>query len=218
MRAKRTDRIGEKSINSYGTEMIIIEYCNEKEIYVEFQDEYKAIVKTRYWIFKQGSVANPYDKTVYNVGCLGLMSNGEKQITKVNGVHDFRYVTWHGMIERCYGERSLKLKPTYKDAEVCDRWLVYANFLEDLPLIEGYELYINSKRGDYIVLDKDIKGNGAKLYCVENCCFVTQSNNVKEIHYRKYEDANGKVVVVPIHNCDIDKGLSHEIQKQILNN
>ena len=36
--------------------------------------------------------------------------------------------------------------------------------------------------------------------------------------HRKYEDANGKVVVVPIHNCDIGKGLSHEIQKQILNN
>lgn len=34
--------------------------------------------------------------------------------------------------------------------------------------------------------------------------------------HRKYEDANGKVVVVPIHNCDIGKGLSHEIQKQIL--
>ena len=36
--------------------------------------------------------------------------------------------------------------------------------------------------------------------------------------HRKYEDANGKVVVVPIHSCDIGKGLSHEIQKQILNN
>ena len=34
--------------------------------------------------------------------------------------------------------------------------------------------------------------------------------------HRKYEDANGKVVVVPIHSCNIGKGLSHEIQKQIL--
>ena len=36
--------------------------------------------------------------------------------------------------------------------------------------------------------------------------------------HRKYEDANGNVVVVPIHSCNIGKGLSHEIQKQILNN
>lgn len=34
--------------------------------------------------------------------------------------------------------------------------------------------------------------------------------------HRKYENSNGDIVVIPMHSYDIGKGLSHKIQKQIL--
>ena len=44
----KINKIGEKNISNEGYEMKIIEYRNNKDMIVEFQDEYKANVKTTY--------------------------------------------------------------------------------------------------------------------------------------------------------------------------
>ena len=66
---------------------------------------------------------------------------------------------------------------------MCQRWLCFANFLEDLPLIENYEYWLNNPNQG-IALDKDIKGNNSKVYCLDNCCFVTRSENSREMAIR----------------------------------
>ena len=179
------DRTGERFINNNNLgsyEFIIIEYNRSDDVWVEFQDEYKARIHTNMNACRNGEVKNPYHRSLDGVACLGLMSDGSKPITTYGkGIITKEYRTWKSMINRCYNEGALEYCSSYKDATVCDRWLVFANFLEDLPLIEGYELWINN---DGYALDKDIKGNGSKIYCLENCCFISQNDNSIESYNR----------------------------------
>lgn len=90
------------------------------------------------------------------------------------------YDCWAGMIQRCYSNKKIEKRPTYKECYVCDKWLRLSGFLEDIKLIDGYDLWLNnpSKR---IALDKDIKSNGKnKCYCLEQCMFVTNEDNIKQ--------------------------------------
>ena len=66
------NRLGEVRKNSYGTEMIIVEYNGYENTVVEFQDEHRARVHTTYGNFIRSQVRNPYDKTVYDALLLVL--------------------------------------------------------------------------------------------------------------------------------------------------
>lgn len=170
------NRTGEKFITNEGYEAIIIEYNNCNDFWIQFQDKYKVIRHYTSYA-KRENIVNPYHPSVCGVGCLGLMKDGSKPKTSDEYKHTKEYTTWKSMITRCYSERELKRNPSYKDVTVCDRWLVFANFLEDLPLIEGYELWI---KNDGYALDKDLKGNNSKVYSLNMCCFISLNNNSKE--------------------------------------
>ena len=187
------DRVGEVYFNSYGTEYVIVEYNNYSNVIVEFKDGYKTRVRTRYDHCKNGSVANPYDKTVFGVGFIGLNKDGIKPNTGSYGYANREYSVWHGMLQRCYSERWHDRYPSYKDATVCERWLCFANFLEDLPLIEGYELWRDNPN-QRISLDKDIKGDGNKIYSLQTCVFVEQHENVMESVERCGRKTVGKFI------------------------
>lgn len=171
-------RIGEKFITNEGYEIIIIEYNGRENVVIEFQDKYKVKKKVCYSQCKSGSIKNPYHKSIFGIGCLGLMSNGNKP--SIN-THKREYGCWKGMIERCYYEKNRDKYPTYKNVTVCDRWLVFANFLEDIESIEGYELWFNNPN-QHISLDKDTKQQNVenKIYSLDTVCFVTNEENVKE--------------------------------------
>lgn len=66
------NRVGEINYNKNGTKMIIIKYNSYNDIIIEFQDEYRIKVNTRYGDFKKGNVKNPYDKTILNIGYIGM--------------------------------------------------------------------------------------------------------------------------------------------------
>ena len=178
--ANKNNRIGEKFTSNEGYEFIIIEYNNCEDLWIQFEDKYGAKVHTRYQNCKRGNIKNPYHPNSYNKGCLGLMSDGSKPITTDSNGRPIReYSTWHSMLNRCYsGNYS-----TYEGCEVCDRWLIYANFLEDIKFIKGYELWKNNPN-QRICLDKDLLGNGSKLYSLDTCCFITIRENVGERNSR----------------------------------
>lgn len=178
------NRVGEKFVNNKGCEMVIVEYGGNRDIWVEFQDEHKARVHTNYCNCQRGKVANPYHPSIYEHGYLGLMSDGSKPKTSdENGKHTREYDVWRRMLERCYSEKLHKKYPSYKDCSVCQRWLCFANFLEDLSLIENYELWLNN---DGYALDKDLKQQGIKnkVYSLETCCFITRGENSRERNER----------------------------------
>lgn len=181
---KKQERIGQTFTNKYGSKYVIIEYNNALDVVVEFQDDYKVKVHTNYKSCLTGSVRNPYDKTVCGVAYLGQGYHS----TQDCGKDSRSYKLWKAMIERCYSGKS----PTYNDCTVCDRWLCYSNFLQDLPLIENYDYWYNNPN-KRIALDKDLKGS-SKLYSLETCCFVNQSTNSIERLVRKGNPTNKRSV------------------------
>lgn len=163
----KINRIGETNISNQGYEMKIVEYKNNKDVFVEFQDEYKAKTHTDYRHFKNGNVKNPYHKNVFEVACIGE----GKYKTRENGKITKAYGYWHNMIERCYEPYYLNEHSTYRDCTVCEDWLCFQNFAKWF-----YKHYyeISNERMN---LDKDILCKGNKVYSPENCCIIPQRIN-----------------------------------------
>ena len=92
---KKIDRTGEISYTRLGTKMKIIKYNNADDLYIEFQDNYKIIVHGKYNDFKNGYVKNPYDKSIENIGYIGMGKYSRK-------THKSIYNKWADMLNRCY--------------------------------------------------------------------------------------------------------------------
>ena len=91
------------------------------------------------------------------------------------------YTLWNAMLHRCYDEKVQEREPWYKGCYVCDRWFILSNFVEDISKIPNYDYWKNHPN-ERIALDKDIKSNGKnKCYCLEQCQFVTMSENSKQV-------------------------------------
>lgn len=90
------------------------------------------------------------------------------------------YTVWRGIIERCYNTKRKDYKSYgLLGVTVCDRWKCFANFVKDLPCVDGYDKYkfLNNE----LDLDKDIKQKdipiSKKIYSQETCMFVDKHIN-----------------------------------------
>ena len=160
---KKIDRTGEISFTRLGTEMKIIKYNNTDDLYVEFQDEYKAITHGKYRDFKTGYIKNPYDKSIEGIGYLGVGEYSRKTHLEI-------YNKWADMINRCYNPYTLNKKPCYIDVVVCEEWHNFQNFAKWYE--ENYYNYYEK-----LYLDKDILIKGNKIYSPETCIFVPHEIN-----------------------------------------
>lgn len=166
------DYIGKKFKNKLGLEYVVIKRAasgkgRTNRYLVKF-------IETGYEIEAQGGgirdgrVRDKLHKHIYGVACPGYI----KQTPEVYQ----EYNLWSCMIARCYNPKNDNYS-NYggKGVTVCDRWLTFANFYEDISSIEGFneELFKNKK----ISLDKDRKQQGAtkKVYSLDTCCFLTHS-------------------------------------------
>ena len=159
----------EERLNQNGCHMKIVEYIDNRNIVVEFQDEYKARVRTSYGNFKRGIVRNPYYPTVYGVGI-----SGSKYPIVENGRPAKEYDTWRSILGRCFDKDIKKKQPTYKDVTCCEEWLNYEKFYEWLHSQENFEKWHRNKRW---AVDKDIFVKRNKEYSPEMCCLVPQNVN-----------------------------------------
>ncbi len=165
---KSYKRLGEIKKNKKGTPMKIIKYRSASDIDVMFLDEY-CYVKTNvtYNNFIKGSINNPYDRTVYDIGYMGL---GE-HVAKIGTEKTQPYRVWHEMIARCYAEKQKEKCPTYYNiASVCEEWKCYQTFA-DWYIKEQYEC------NERLHLDKDILYPGNKVYSPYTCMLVPQRIN-----------------------------------------
>lgn len=183
-----SERIGVEFSTKYGEQVIVIDYVNCDKVQVMFLDKNKLKTWTDWVNLKKGEVKNPFTKTVYGVGYLGIMSNGEKPKTvDETGKATREYKVWNGMIARCYDDRERH--KTYKNVTVCDRWHSFALFLEDIDKIRGYQLWKDNPRQG-IALNKDMYYadlgiiTDEKVYSLETCRFITKSENMKEVSER----------------------------------
>lgn len=185
---KFIDRTGEENYNTFGTLMKIVEYNSNKDMIVEFQDEYKVKVHTIYNNFKKGNIKNPYDREVCGVGYCGVgkykVSGEDKKVTRA-------YNTWKDMLKRCYDPYEINKRPTYKDCIVCNEWHNFQNFAE------WYYKNYYEVENETMCLDKDILCKGNKIYSPKTCIFVPNRINVLFI---KCDNARGEYPV-GVHYC-----------------
>ena len=173
MSRNKIDRTGETSLNNEGCAMKIVEYNNVLDIVIEFQDEHKYRVHTSYQAFKKGVCKNPFFASVFGHGYLGTDKEGNTP--NVNEFKDGKlcatqeYNKWQKMLKRCFDSKFKEKHPTYKDITCCDKWLCFANFLEDFEILkQEYNWNVDEK----LQLDKDILHKGNKIYSLKNCVLV----------------------------------------------
>lgn len=157
------DKTGEICKSSHGELMKVIEYRSYEDITVEFQDEYRATVSSRYGNFKAGRVHNPYRKKVCGVGYTGV---GRHNVLSEDGANSHKYNTWSNMIHRAYDSKISESHPTYKGIVVCDKWHNFQSFGD------WYDENYYEIEGEVMALDKDILCKNNKIYSPKTAIFV----------------------------------------------
>lgn len=178
---KKVNIIGKKFISNDGSVFIVISEVKtiKTETYykVQFLDTKSFKIAEKRNILK-GRITDNFRKNIYGVACKGNSCSTKPILNKI------AFKRWYSMIERCYNKSSIGYSGYgASGVTVCDDWLCFDNFLNDLQNIKGfdYEKYINGK----IQLDKDLIINGNKIYSKETCMFISESINKQNQPSRK---------------------------------
>lgn len=164
---KEINRIGERNYNTFGSEMVIVNYNGCMDIDVYFPEFDWIFKHAKYNNFKKGEIKCPYERRFYNVGYLG---EGKYKVSE-NGKNTRVYDTWKAMLQRCYSEKEHERHPTYIGCEVYEGWHNFQNFAKWYK--DNYYEVGNEK----MCLDKDILFKGNKIYSPDTCIFVPETIN-----------------------------------------
>lgn len=96
------------------------------------------------------------------------------------------YELWRAMLKRTK-ESYWQKHPTYQGTKVSDDWLDFGIFYNDIKYLDGYDVWLNGA-GKRVMLDKDVLGNGAKLYSKGTCCFLTHTESNRDVIRRHPEN------------------------------
>lgn len=117
------------------------------------------------------------DKVAKKKLICGIGINDGSTMTTENGVRKgcpyFR--RWYGIIERCYSERQLSMKDSYRDCTVCEEWLTFSNF----------KRWMEQQDWENKEIDKDIIFPGNKIYGPDTCVFVPRRVNLFVMEKRR---------------------------------
>jgi hypothetical protein len=179
-------------ITNEGYEIKILNYNGANNVEIQFNNGHT--LKSKLERIKIGNIRNPYHKSVYGVGYLGV----GKFKAHIGVKSTKMYKVWSGMLERCYSEKYHIKKPTYKDCSVDERWHNFQVFAEwhKKNYKEGFEL------------DKDILVKGNKIYSPETCCFVPQkinevfktSSSNKDVNFIRFYKTTKKEYLLKLAN------------------
>ena len=139
----------------------------EKTLFLEFTSE----TATEYMNTKSGKPRLVYSKKPLH----GVGINDAPYQVHMNllgtGVKCPAYSTWHSMLQRCYSDKLLLKRPTYKGCTVAPEWHSFMRFREWWlqHYKEGYQL------------DKDLLVPCNKVYSPDTCIFVPQWLNALTI-------------------------------------
>lgn len=167
---KKMEREGQIIENGNGI-WYVEEYINTENVMVRLMGT-NYIVKTQWRQLLDGRLRNPFKLNLYG-GYMGVDKDGKFFNFKDSYIKR-AYHLWYNMLERvCTNEM-------YTNVSVCSHWNCFANFLEDLPKIKGYDKWLTSGKNE-ICIDKDYLQQGIdhKIYSIDTCCFVTISENLK---------------------------------------
>jgi thymidylate synthase len=134
-----------------------------------------------------GQIRDRYFPSSYNIGCLG------ESISRVD--YDLLYQTWHGILSRCYDKKHIGYS-NYggKGVFVCNRWLIFSNFVEDVKKIPNWLLKKEYPK-DYS-LDKDFYLSNC--YSPNTCIWLSkneQNLNTSKVSLIEATNPEGKILM-----------------------
>ena len=147
-----------------GGSVTVLQYRNAHGVIIQHNDDYGHIATVRAGDLRRGMVKNPYHRSVYGVGFIGV---GEHPVS-VNRKLTPVYKTWNNMLERCYNPKFHARCPTYIGCSVHPDWHNFQNFAE---------WYERQYFATCWQLDKDLIVEGNKVYSANTCVFVPQQLN-----------------------------------------
>ena len=206
----KIDRTGERNINNFGSEMIIIRHKTNKDIDIYFP-QYDWIFKgARYDHFKDGNVKCPYERRHCGIGYIGEGDYKRWENNKNTRV----YNTWNSMLQRCYDEKLHEKRPTYKGCNASEEFHNFQNFGE-WDSENYYEI-----EGETMCLDKDILVKGNKIYSPENCIYVP--NTINLLFTKRQNDRGSSPIGTRFYNgkymanCSIFNAESGKLERKYL--
>ena len=165
MQKRPAVKIGDTFITKEGCTLVVVEYNDQKDVLVEFIDEFRHRFKTSSNSLRKGLIKNPFHPSVCGVGYLGV---GDFRCS-LDSIVTQEYAKWHRMIHRCYDAKFHEKNPTYKDCMVCDDWHNFQNFAEWYTKQKGYD--------ENYELDKDLLISGNKVYSPDTCMLAPSQIN-----------------------------------------
>lgn len=183
---------GKEYLSNAGDKFVLVEMLNSIRCVVKFLDEFMCEKEVDVTSAVRGEIRNPYHKSVYGVGYLGI---GKYNSRSMNGKI---YRVWVGIIERSYSKKEKEKCPTYKNVTICEEWLNFQNFAK------WYDNnYPHNIKDIKFEVDKDLKQENVenKIYSPETCIIVPKringfmvnkqsSNTSGYVGVRKLKDKN----------------------------
>lgn len=176
------DIVGQTYHNILGLEFTVIEKTTDRKygriLYrIRFTETQYMTLATKAEI-KNKSVRDKMHRRTFGIGYIG---NVPTQLT----YQDYKkeYVLWRNMLKRCY-DTNLAQNKDYMSyggigVTVCERWHCFANCLEDVPLISGYDRTLF--QAGKITLDKDLLQqnipHSQRVYSLDTCTFLSIADN-----------------------------------------
>ena len=109
------------------------------------------------------------DGFIYGIGVNEFDGN-----ISIHGNHIYEYKIWKSMLRRCYSDKFLKSRPSYKGCSVDNSLINFSDFYKFVRGVFGFSFIDDFGRTYH--LDKDLLGNG-KIYSKETICFVPHEIN-----------------------------------------
>lgn len=187
MGRRKTEKeyIGKIYENKYGTLFKIVSYTNYQNVYCLDITHNIILKNVGVGNLVKGHIISPLDKSLYNVGYIGIGKYRQKDNKKC-------YTTWDNIICRGYSKEYKTKYSTYEKCSVCEEWHNYQNFAEWFCK-NYYEI-----AQERMEIDKDILVKNNKIYSPDTCVFVPRRINSLLI---KNDKVRGKYPIgVDFHN------------------
>lgn len=134
-----------------------------------------SIKSVQYGAIVSGAIKDDYAITASGIGKIGYIAEEDKK----QPLYKILHKRWSKMLERCYNPQCKEFA-CYgaKGVKVCKRWHTFANFLDDVGEVYGFDLFV--KEPESYQIDKDIlSGN---MYSKETCVFIPKYYNQRLIN------------------------------------
>ena len=137
----------------------VVKYIDAHHVIVRFlETNYETSVKA--CVIRNGAIQDRLARNAFGVGYLGIGG------FNLGNSSDAGW-SWRSMLSRCYSNKYLEKKSTYRDCSVDNEWHNFQSFAK-------WHLDNHPNDGSKYHLDKDLLLVGNRIYSSNTCVFIPQ--------------------------------------------